>query len=113
MSKLAVTLRFVSGAELLIKDEFRAQSNKKSGDLEFKHEVPAGTEEAPLRMKELIEHVRDNLVKGDKDQFYKDGKLRPGILVIINGSDWEVEDGPEYKVQADDVIEFISTLHGG
>ncbi|KAJ2386965.1 Ubiquitin- modifier 1 [Coemansia sp. RSA 2603] len=113
MSKLPVTLKFVSGAELLIKDEFRAQSGKKTGDLEIKHEIPAGTETTPLRMKELIEYVRDNLVKGDKDQFYKDGKLRPGILVIINGSDWEVEDGPEYKVQADDVIEFISTLHGG
>lgn len=38
---------------------------------------------------------------------------RPGVLVIINGSDWELEDGLNYKVQDGDELVFISTLHGG
>ncbi|KAI7825440.1 hypothetical protein BX661DRAFT_184555 [Kickxella alabastrina] len=69
----------------------------------------------PVTMKELIEHVRDSVIdeRCNKDLFYKDTTVRPGILVIINESDWEVEDGPDYKLQDGDVIEFISTLHGG
>ena len=38
---------------------------------------------------------------------------RPGILVLINDTDWELEGGLEYLVQSDDRILLISTLHGG
>jgi ubiquitin related modifier 1 len=38
---------------------------------------------------------------------------RPGILVLINDVDWELEDGLEYQLKNGDVIVFISTLHGG
>jgi len=38
---------------------------------------------------------------------------RPGILVLINGVDWELEGGLEYVVEEEDEISFISTLHGG
>ena len=38
---------------------------------------------------------------------------RPGILVLINDVDWELEGKTEYKVQPGDTIVFISTLHGG
>jgi ubiquitin related modifier 1 len=38
---------------------------------------------------------------------------RPGILVLINDTDWELEGEGDYVVQNDDEIVFISTLHGG
>ncbi len=38
---------------------------------------------------------------------------RPGILVLINDTDWELEDGLEYVLRNKDTIVFISTLHGG
>jgi ubiquitin related modifier 1 len=38
---------------------------------------------------------------------------RPGILVLINDADWELEGMEEYVLQHNDRITFISTLHGG
>lgn len=38
---------------------------------------------------------------------------RPGILVLINEADWELEGEDQYELQKDDHIMFVSTLHGG
>jgi len=38
---------------------------------------------------------------------------RPGILVLINEADWELEGEDKYEVQKGDHIMFVSTLHGG
>ena len=38
---------------------------------------------------------------------------RPGILVLINDADWELEKENNYQLQQDDNILFVSTLHGG
>jgi ubiquitin related modifier 1 len=38
---------------------------------------------------------------------------RPGILVLINDTDWELEGEADYVLQPNDEIVFISTLHGG
>lgn len=38
---------------------------------------------------------------------------RPGILVLINDTDWELEGELDYELQDRDEIVFISTLHGG
>lgn len=38
---------------------------------------------------------------------------RPGILVLINEADWELEGEDKYEVQERDHIMFVSTLHGG
>ena len=38
---------------------------------------------------------------------------RPGVLVLINDADWELEGGDEYEVKDNDNIFFVSTLHGG
>lgn len=42
-----------------------------------------------------------------------DDRRRPGILVLINDADWELEGELEYELQDRDEIVFISTLHGG
>ena len=38
---------------------------------------------------------------------------RPGILVLINDADWELEGEEAYELQNGDSILFVSTLHGG
>jgi ubiquitin related modifier 1 len=38
---------------------------------------------------------------------------RPGILVLINSTDWELEGELEYELEEGDELVFISTLHGG
>jgi len=38
---------------------------------------------------------------------------RPGILVLINDADWELEGEEDYEIQSGDNILFVSTLHGG
>ncbi len=38
---------------------------------------------------------------------------RPGILVLINDADWELEGELDYELKDGDEIVFISTLHGG
>lgn len=38
---------------------------------------------------------------------------RPGILVLINDADWELEGELDYELQDKDEVVFISTLHGG
>lgn len=38
---------------------------------------------------------------------------RPGILVLINDADWELEGEESYEIQRGDNILFVSTLHGG
>ena len=38
---------------------------------------------------------------------------RPGILVLVNDADWELEGEDNYQLQQGDNILFVSTLHGG
>ena len=40
-------------------------------------------------------------------------RSRPGILVLINESDWELEGEEHYRLRNGDNILFVSTLHGG
>lgn len=40
-------------------------------------------------------------------------RRRPGILVLINDADWELEGEEAYEIQNGDNILFVSTLHGG
>ena len=42
-----------------------------------------------------------------------DTTSRPGILVLINDADWELEGELDYELKDRDEVVFISTLHGG
>jgi len=82
-------------------------------------------------IKWLIDHLCANLMKDPrKDLFVLDDTVylfhtftrkttilircrRPGILVLVNESDWSLEGEESYEIQAKDHIMFISTLHGG
>ncbi|KAH3670585.1 hypothetical protein OGAPHI_001100 [Ogataea philodendri] len=66
-------------------------------------------------IKDLMYHITKTLLVDQKDYdvFVEDDTIRPGILVLINDTDWELEGEDEYELQDGDVIAFTSTLHGG
>lgn len=91
-------LEFAGGLDLLTADHARRMSVS-----------------APVKtMGELITWVRRNKIREKHDMFaLGDGAIRPGVLVLVNDADWELEDTTEYRLQEGDRIAFISTLHGG
>jgi len=96
---MKITVEFSGGLELLF-DKVK----KHSVSLESKEEVP---------LKQVLKHIKDNLLKERPELFLQDDTVRPGILVLINDCDWELEGGIDYKVKDKDTLVFISTLHGG
>ena len=62
---------------------------------------------------QLVEELNQNFVKQNRELFITEGNLRAGILVLINDTDWELEGEGDYKLEHNDKITFISTLHGG
>ena len=57
--------------------------------------------------------MKINCLKEKEEMFVQGNSVRPGIIVMINDTDWELEGTGSYKIQNNDVIAFISTLHGG
>lgn len=64
-------------------------------------------------MGNLIEHLRINNLKEKEEMFVQGASVRPGIIVMINDTDWELEGTTTYPIQNNDTVAFISTLHGG
>ncbi|KAA1471943.1 ubiquitin-related modifier 1 [Dentipellis sp. KUC8613] len=69
----------------------------------------------PADLNFLIHWLRDNLLTERAELFVDEGtgSVRPGILVLVNDTDWELEGEGAYEVQEGDEVVFISTLHGG
>ncbi|KAF8558623.1 ubiquitin related modifier 1, partial [Imleria badia] len=61
----------------------------------------------------MIHHLRTHLLKERPELFVDGDTVRPGILVLINDTDWELEGEGAYELKNGDEIVFISTLHGG
>jgi len=70
-------------------------------------------DEKPTNVNNLIHWLKDNLLTERAELFIENGTIRPGILVLINDTDWELEGEGDYELQDNDEIVFISTLHGG
>ena len=93
------------------------------------HEVSLDTtikniseEESQWTLGHLLGWIRDHLLTLDRKELFlkdktetNDSKLdvRPGILVLVNDSDWELVGQTKYLLENNDNITFISTLHGG
>lgn len=94
---MKLKLEFSGGAELLF--------DKKT------HYVELPEKTWTLRL--LIAWIRDNLLKERPDLFVQGDNVRPGILVMVNMTDWALLGELEYQLQDGDEVLFISTLHGG
>ncbi|ORY87952.1 hypothetical protein BCR37DRAFT_375923 [Protomyces lactucae-debilis] len=74
-------------------------------------------EAATFKISDLVNYlVEVEMTNPDKSRellVSTDGQVRPGILVLINETDWELEGEGEYVLQQGDQIMFVSTLHGG
>ncbi|KAK7062809.1 Ubiquitin-related modifier 1 [Paramarasmius palmivorus] len=114
MSSISVRVEFGGGLELLF-------SNEKRHNVTLPTQVPKNNDTKsqlngdtkPADVDYLIHYLRDHLLKERAELFMENGTVRPGILVLINDTDWELEGEGEYELKNNDEIVFISTLHGG
>ena len=95
---MKIQLQFSGGMELLF-------NNQRVIDIA----LPASI----INLADLLAYTRDTFCTGNKDLFMAADTIRPGVLVLINDADWELEGEGAYVVQEGDKIVFISTLHGG
>lgn len=95
---MKITLEFSGGAEFLV-------NNVK------KH--PVVLEGKDWSMRKLLPWITDNLLQERPELFLQGDSVRPGILVLINDADWELNGELDYQIEENDNIVFISTLHGG
>lgn len=101
---IPVTIEFTGGLEILF-------SSQKIHHIK----LPSIDENrSPSNIAYLVRHLCQNLMKDHrKELFVLDDTVRPGILVLINDADWELEGEDKYELQKGDHILFVSTLHGG
>lgn len=97
-----------------VKVEFLGGLDVISGKVR-EHKVALPFAEGGAKVRDLVEYITKMVIRDEKDipVFIEDGTVRPGILVLINDTDWELEGMEEYVVEAGDVFTFTSTLHGG
>ena len=107
--KMKVKVEFSGGLELMF-------NNKKNLDLD----IVEGTMDQggvvttkDLLLEDVIEELRKNHLKEKEEMFIQSGTVRPGIIVLVNDTDWELLDSEKYKIESNDTVAFISTLHGG
>ncbi|KAJ5246916.1 hypothetical protein N7468_001899 [Penicillium chermesinum] len=101
---IPITVEFTGGLEILFANE-----------RQHKISLPARSGDGnPSNIAYLLQYLVDNLMKDQrKDMFIMEDNVRPGILVLINDADWELEGEENYELQPGDNIVFVSTLHGG
>ncbi|KAK1770598.1 ubiquitin-related modifier 1 [Phialemonium atrogriseum] len=102
--KLSVVVEFSGGLEMLFSDQRRHSLS-----------IPATDKDGrPSNVSFLIDYLCKNVMKdARKELFILNDHIRPGILVLINDADWELEGEEAYEIQNGDNILFVSTLHGG
>ncbi|KAL8371704.1 hypothetical protein RB595_001488 [Gaeumannomyces hyphopodioides] len=101
---LGIVVEFSGGLEMLFSHQVRHQLVLPSTD----------DQGSPATIAFLIDYLcRHTMKDARRDLFVLDCHLRPGILVLINDADWELEGEEEYVIQPGDNILFVSTLHGG
>ncbi|EIN14473.1 ubiquitin-like modifier 1 [Punctularia strigosozonata HHB-11173 SS5] len=120
MSTISVKVVFGGGLEQLF-------SNEKTHGISLPSQIPvtwdpsqvikiSGTqseEKRPVNITYLIHWLKEHLLKERSELFEEGGTVRPGILVLVNDTDWELEGEGDYELKDNDEIVFISTLHGG
>ncbi|KAI0649962.1 ubiquitin-like modifier 1 [Trametes meyenii] len=117
MSTISLKVEFGGGLELLF-------SNQRSHRVTIPAQIPIPSQPKPSApdtgvatkaadLTYLIFWLRDNLLKERVELFIENATVRPGILVLVNDADWELEGEGDYELKDGDEIVFISTLHGG
>ncbi|GHJ88931.1 hypothetical protein NliqN6_5333 [Naganishia liquefaciens] len=108
--EISIKLEFGGGLHLLFNSQ--AKHTISLPKRVNQNEDQAG-DEKPVTVKYLIRWMKDNLLSERVEMFGDGDGVRPGILVLINDTDWELEGELDYQIQQGDEVVFISTLHGG
>ncbi|AGO11760.1 AaceriADL014Wp [[Ashbya] aceris (nom. inval.)] len=84
-------------------------------DKQRKHQVSVEGANGSVTVGDLIDYIVSNMIQNQKDVpvFLEDNTIRPGILTLINDTDWELEGEKDHVLEDGDIISFTSTLHGG
>ncbi|KAL2050766.1 hypothetical protein ABVK25_009004 [Lepraria finkii] len=99
-----IVVEFTGGLELLFSNQRKHRLSLPS----------IGEKGQPANTAFLVRYLCENVMEDKrKEMFVIDGTVRPGILVLINDADWELEGGDQYELKKNDNIIFVSTLHGG
>ena len=98
-----VKVEFLGGLDVIFEKQRTHKLNVPSNSGE---EVTVGT---------LIDYIVEKMIKnpGDKCVFIENDTVRPGILTLINDTDWELEGEKDYVLEDGAIVSFTSTLHGG
>ncbi|KAI0998152.1 hypothetical protein K3495_g10040 [Podosphaera aphanis] len=101
---ISLVVEFTGGLEILFNDQRKHSLT-----------LPARTTQGgKITLGWLIQYLRQNLLTDSREEmFVLDDRVRPGILVLVNDADWELEEEAAYVLQPNDNILFVSTLHGG
>ncbi|KAL7641460.1 UNVERIFIED_CONTAM: hypothetical protein RMT77_007331 [Armadillidium vulgare] len=103
VNKLKLTLEWAGGSEMIF-------GNIRKRTVELSDEVLKGKD-----IRSLLKWLKadSGFLTHNPELFFSGDTVRPGILVVINDSDWELCNELDYQLQDGDFISFISTLHGG
>ncbi|KAK1149940.1 Ubiquitin- modifier 1 [Aspergillus melleus] len=102
--RISITVEFTGGLEILF-------SNQRKHDITLPSRLDDGSRP---NITFLLGYLVENVMKDQrKELFILEDNVRPGILVLINDADWELEGEEKYELQQGDNIVFVSTLHGG
>ncbi len=71
------------------------------------------TTESFWTIERLIDELKRKHLKEKEEMFVQGASVRPGIIVLVNDTDWELLETTKYRIENGDNIAFISTLHGG
>lgn len=99
---LPIIVEFSGGAELLFDNEKRKELL-----------LPLDDADKKWNLTRLIKWLQINHLKERPELFVQGDTVRPGILVLVNETDWELLGEGAYSLQPNDRVLFISTLHGG
>merc|ERR1712156_279373 len=97
---ITIKIEFGGGSEYLF-------GNKKNLEVTFENS------KNPATVQDLLDKMRTEFLQEREELFFQDKTVRPGVLVLVNDTDWEILGSEEYELEDKDVISFISTLHGG
>lgn len=110
---IPVTIEFSGGAELLFDNKRKMDIELPVDDTKNESDTKNDSNNESWTIEKLIQHLKEKYLKERPEFFVQGNSVRPGILVLVNETDWELVGELNYEIQPNDCILFISTLHGG
>jgi ubiquitin related modifier 1 len=109
---MRITIELAGGLELLFDRSKRFDVDVPPAGAEGSA-APAGAAAGSLDLRGLVLWLARERLRERPELFLAGAALRPGIMVLINEADAELDGGHDAPLADGDVVTLISTLHGG